>query len=57
MYIIFSFVRIVQLARDYSLRRFAFGQGVDSHILHRLTASRMEVVTRGCEIFTLHMAR
>ncbi|KAK8407482.1 hypothetical protein O3P69_002201 [Scylla paramamosain] len=49
--------RIVQLVRDYSQRRVAFGQGVDGHILHQLTAARMEVATRGCEVFSLHMAR
>lgn len=48
--------RILQLARDYSQRRSAFGQRVESHVLHQLTASRMEVITRGCEIFTLHLA-
>lgn len=53
----FSLLRIVQLARDYSLRRSAFGQRVDSHVLHQLTASRMDVITRGCEVFTLHLAR
>lgn len=49
--------RIVQLARDYSQRRSAFGQVIESHVLHQLTASRMEVATRGCEILTFHMAR
>lgn len=49
--------RILQLARDYSQRRSAFGQVVESHTLHQLTASRMEVATRGCEILTFHMAR
>ncbi|XP_042237513.1 acyl-CoA dehydrogenase family member 11-like [Homarus americanus] len=49
--------RIIQLARDYSLRRSAFGQVVESHPLHQLTASRMEVTTRACEALTFHMAR
>ncbi|XP_068221564.1 acyl-CoA dehydrogenase family member 11-like isoform X1 [Palaemon carinicauda] len=49
--------RILQLARDYGQRRSAFGQIVDSHILHQLTTSRMEIIVRGCEALTLHCAR
>nr|XP_045610109.1 acyl-CoA dehydrogenase family member 11-like [Procambarus clarkii] len=52
-----SMRRILQLARDYSQRRSAFGQMVESHTLHQLTASRMEVATRGCEMLTFHVAR
>lgn len=49
--------RILQLARDYSQRRSAFGQVIESHVLHQLTASRMEVIVRGCEALTFHCAR
>ncbi|XP_064104129.1 acyl-CoA dehydrogenase family member 11-like [Macrobrachium nipponense] len=49
--------RILQLARDYSQRRSAFGQIVDSHVLHQLTTSRLEVIVRGCEALTLHCTR
>ncbi|KAK7073151.1 hypothetical protein SK128_011368 [Halocaridina rubra] len=49
--------RILLLARDYSLRRTAFGQTVESHVLHQLTASRMEIIVRGCEALTYHCVR
>lgn len=49
--------RVLQLARDYSQRRSAFGKVVESHTLHQLTASRMDVITRGCEILTYEVAR
>ncbi|XP_047494787.1 acyl-CoA dehydrogenase family member 11-like [Penaeus chinensis] len=49
--------RVLQLARDYSQRRSAFGQVVESHTLHQLTASRMDVITRGCEVLTFEVAR
>ncbi|XP_076061190.1 acyl-CoA dehydrogenase family member 11-like [Oratosquilla oratoria] len=52
-----SMRRMLQLARDYSIRRSAFDQQVSHHPLHQLTTSRMEVNTRGCEILTLHVAK
>ncbi|KAK3862515.1 hypothetical protein Pcinc_031631 [Petrolisthes cinctipes] len=49
--------RLLQLSRDYSKRRCAFGGPVEGHVLHQLTSSRLEVTTRGCEALTYHLVR
>jgi len=49
--------RILQLARDYSTRRVAFGKYIADHPLHMQTLARMEVETRGCVLLTLEICR
>lgn len=49
--------RVLQLSRDYSTRRLAFGKYIADHPLHMRTLSQMEVETRGCVLFTLEICR
>ncbi|XP_071848390.1 acyl-CoA dehydrogenase family member 11-like isoform X2 [Apostichopus japonicus] len=49
--------KILQMARDYSLRRKAFGKAIIDHPLHVQTLHRMEVDTRGAQLFVLDTAR
>ncbi|XP_037091502.1 acyl-CoA dehydrogenase family member 11-like [Pollicipes pollicipes] len=47
--------RVLQLARDYSRRRTAFGRPVGDWPLHTRTLALMEVETRACQAFLLQM--
>lgn len=49
--------RIVNLARDYSCRRKAFGRVLLDHPLHMHTLANMEVETRAASIFVFEVAR
>ena len=49
--------RVLQLSRDYSTKRFAFGKYIADHPLHMQTLARMEVETRGCTLLTLEVCR
>lgn len=49
--------RMVNLARDYSTRRRAFGRSLYQHSLHVNTLAQMEVETRAAAIFVLEVAR
>ncbi|XP_043192469.1 acyl-CoA dehydrogenase family member 11-like [Amphibalanus amphitrite] len=50
-----SMRRILQLARDYSRRRVAFGRRLCDWPLHVRTLAHMEVETRGCLALVLHI--
>ncbi|KAL8559901.1 hypothetical protein ACOMHN_016947 [Nucella lapillus] len=49
--------RMVNLARDYSTRRQAFGRVLKDYPLHVQTLARMEVETRGASLFALELSR
>ncbi|KAK3581974.1 hypothetical protein CHS0354_003235 [Potamilus streckersoni] len=49
--------RIVNMARDYSTRRTAFGNKLKNYPLHIQTLARMEVETRGATLLLLEIAR
>ncbi|CAG0884010.1 unnamed protein product [Cyprideis torosa] len=49
--------RLLQLSRDYSLRREAFGQKIVNYPLHVFTLFNIDVTCRGGELFSLHMAQ
>ncbi|KAJ3604186.1 hypothetical protein NHX12_028927 [Muraenolepis orangiensis] len=49
--------RVVQLARDYSTRRTAFGRLLKDHPLHVQTLARMEVETRGAFLLVMDVCR
>lgn len=49
--------RIVNLARDYSTQRTAFGNVIKDYPLHMQTLARMEVEVRGATLLTLEIAR
>ncbi|KAJ8018330.1 Acyl-CoA dehydrogenase family member 11 [Holothuria leucospilota] len=49
--------KILLLARDYSLKRKAFGKLISDHPLHMQTLARMEVDTRGAQLFVLDAGR
>ncbi|KAK6192103.1 hypothetical protein SNE40_003641 [Patella caerulea] len=52
-----SMRRIVNMARDYSTRRQAFGNVLKDYPLHIQTLARMEIETRGATLFFLEMTR
>ena len=49
--------KMTSLARDYALRRRAFGRRLAELPLHLQTLARMEVETRGCQLLLLELAR
>ncbi|XP_059088994.1 acyl-CoA dehydrogenase family member 11-like [Tigriopus californicus] len=49
--------RMITLARDYAMKRTAFGQPIAQKVLHAQTLARMEVEIRGCECLMLDIAR
>lgn len=49
--------RVVQLARDYSTRRTAFGKLLKDHPLHMQTLARMEVESRGAFLLVMDVCR
>ncbi|XP_057688405.1 acyl-CoA dehydrogenase family member 11-like isoform X1 [Corythoichthys intestinalis] len=49
--------RVVQLARDYSTRRTAFGKQLKEHPLHVQTLARLEVETRGAFLLVMDVCR
>ncbi|KAJ8042777.1 Acyl-CoA dehydrogenase family member 11 [Holothuria leucospilota] len=49
--------KILLLARDYSLKRTAFGKLISDHPLHMQTLAKMEIDTRGAQLFVLDAAR
>ncbi|XP_059155974.1 acyl-CoA dehydrogenase family member 11-like [Physella acuta] len=49
--------RICNLAKDYAMKRKAFGRNLHSQPLHVHTLAEMEVETRGATIFVLELAR
>ncbi|ESO97931.1 hypothetical protein LOTGIDRAFT_228445 [Lottia gigantea] len=49
--------RIVNMARDYTTRRTAFGNVLKDYPLHIQTLARMEVETRAATLFFLEMSR
>ena len=49
--------KMTSLARDYALRRRAFGRRLAELPLHLQTLARMEVETRGCLLLLLELAR
>lgn len=49
--------RFLQLSRDYSTRRVAFGSFLADHPLHMQTLARMEIEARGCTLFVFEMCR
>ncbi|KAL8606019.1 hypothetical protein ACOMHN_024524 [Nucella lapillus] len=49
--------RMVNLARDYSTRRQAFGRVLKDYPLHVQTLASMEVETRGASLFALELSR
>ncbi|KAK7474338.1 hypothetical protein BaRGS_00034386 [Batillaria attramentaria] len=52
-----SMRRMVNMARDYSTRRSAFGSVLKDYPLHIQTLARMEVETRGAELLVLEVGR
>eukprot|EP00794_Sanderia_malayensis_P011268 gene11268-12448_t len=48
--------KILNLARDYAIRRKAFGGKISQHPLHLQTLSRMETEVRGCTALLLDLA-
>ena len=49
--------RIINLSRDYSTKRFAFGKPIKDFPLHVKTIAQMDVQSRGATILVLEMAR
>lgn len=49
--------RMISFARDYAMKRTAFGQPIAQKVLHAQTLARMEVEIRGCESLMLDIAR
>ena len=49
--------KMLNLARDYSIRRTAFGRSLYQHPLHMNTLSRIETDIRGCTVLMLDLAR
>ncbi|XP_046344729.1 acyl-CoA dehydrogenase family member 11-like isoform X1 [Haliotis rufescens] len=49
--------RIVNLARDYSTRRHAFGNPIKNYPLHVQTLARLEVEARAATLLTLEVSR
>eukprot|EP00088_Acartia_fossae_P033683 TRINITY_DN34511_c0_g1_i2.p1 TRINITY_DN34511_c0_g1~~TRINITY_DN34511_c0_g1_i2.p1 ORF type:complete len:627 (-),score=103.98 TRINITY_DN34511_c0_g1_i2:156-2036(-) len=49
--------KIVSLARDYAVKRTAFGRSVADQPLHMQTLARMEVDTRGSSVLVFDLAR
>ena len=49
--------KMINLSRDYALRRKAFGKTLDQHVLHMQTLSRLETETRGGAVLMLDLAR
>ena len=48
---------MLQLSRDYSGRREAFGRRLAEWPLHVRTLAAMEVETRGCLALVIHLVR
>ena len=48
---------MINLARDYATKRFAFGKQIFQHPLHIATLSRLETDARGCTALMLDLAR
>ena len=49
--------KILNLARDYSQRRLAFGKKIGQHPLHLNILAQMETDVRGCTVFVMDLAR
>ena len=49
--------RMLNLARDYATKRFAFGREIFQHPLHIATLSKLETDARGCTVLMLDLAR
>ncbi|XP_064620769.1 acyl-CoA dehydrogenase family member 11-like [Lineus longissimus] len=49
--------RVINLARDYSTKRDAFGQKICNYPLHMQTIARLEVETRGAFLLVMEVAR
>ncbi|XP_029474907.1 acyl-CoA dehydrogenase family member 11-like isoform X2 [Rhinatrema bivittatum] len=52
-----SMRRVINLARDYASKRFAFGKFIKDHPLHMQTMARMEVQIRGAFLLMMEVAR
>ncbi|XP_030073720.1 acyl-CoA dehydrogenase family member 11 [Microcaecilia unicolor] len=49
--------RMINLAREYASKRFAFGKFIKDHPLHMQTMARMEVQTRGAFLLLMEAAK
>jgi hypothetical protein len=49
--------RVINLARDYSMKRECFGKTIKDHQLHIRNLANMEVEARAATLFTLELAR
>ncbi|XP_077995805.1 acyl-CoA dehydrogenase family member 11-like [Glandiceps talaboti] len=49
--------RMMNLARDYSTRRIAFGKPIGDHVVHMQTMARMEVEARGAFLMLMEASR
>ncbi|XP_075709523.1 acyl-CoA dehydrogenase family member 11-like isoform X2 [Rhinoderma darwinii] len=49
--------RVINLAREYALKRFVFGSLLKDHSLHVQTIARMEVQARGAFLLLMKVAR